>query len=411
MKHLGIIIGIIALVAIGVLAFAMPSRTPNPDNPKTSKNNYETMWKKVKENLEKDLPESAEKELNAIEEKASKDKNQTQLLKTWLYRQNIMLRTIEEDPEQAFIQYLESKVGQLDAAHDALLHEEIAKAYANYLDENEWTINENLPIDGDISKVEMKYWDKESFKTRINQHYDEALKPVEALKKAKTADFMELFENKNNNEENIEYEASLFEFMFHRVAKYYQEQADADDVEGETDAWWLPAQDFVKADLGATDNPLTKCLKIYQDLIAFNLKSSNEDVLIYNDFNRFGFVNGILGKDEQYQAAMEDLKAQHKDNPLSAEITSLIARSMMNQYESNSSDSAYFDHYKKAKAMCEEAIAKFPKSKGAKNCQNLVKRIEEPQIDITLNTVQLPNEAIPAVLEYKNTTAPYYKIL
>jgi hypothetical protein len=412
MKHLGIIIGIIALVAIGVLAFAMPSKNPgNPDNPKTPKNNYETMWKKVKENLEKDLPESAEKELNAIEEKASKDKNQTQLLKTWLYRQNIMLRTIEEDPEQAFIQYLESKVGQLDAAHDALLHEEIAKAYANYLDENEWTINENLPIDGDLSKVEMKYWDKESFKTRINQHYDEALKPVEALKKAKTADFMELFENKNNNEENIEYEASLFEFMFHRVAKYYQEQADADDVEGETDAWWLPAQDFVKADLGTTDNPLTKCLKIYQDLIAFNLKSSNEDVLIYNDFNRFSFVNGILGKDEQYQAAMEDLKAQHKDNPLSAEITSLIARSMMNQYESNSSDSAYFDHYKKAKAMCEEAIAKFPKSKGAKNCQNLIKRIEEPQIDITLNTVQLPNEAIPAVLEYKNTTAPYYKIV
>ena len=191
MKHLGIIIAIVALVAIGVLAFAMPSKNPsNPDNPKTPKNNYENMWKNVKENLEKDLPESAEKELNAIEEKALKDKNQTQLLKTWLYRQNIMLRTVEEDPEQAFIQYLESKVGQLDAVHDALLHEEIAKAYANYLESNEWTINENLPIDGDISKVEMKYWDKESFKMRINQHYDEALKPVEALKKAKTEDFM-----------------------------------------------------------------------------------------------------------------------------------------------------------------------------------------------------------------------------
>ena len=411
MKHLGIIIATVALVAIGVLAFAMPSRTPNPDNPKTPKNNYETMWKKVKENLEKDLPESAEKELNAIEEKASKDKNQTQLLKTWLYRQNIMLRIVEEDPEQAFIQYLESKVGQLDAVHDALLHEEIAKAYANYLDENEWRIDENLPIDGDISKVEMKYWDKESFKTRINQHYDEALKPVEALKKAKTADFMELFENKNNNEENIEYEASLFEFMFHRVAKYYQEQADADDVEGETDAWWLPAKDFVKADLGATDNPLTKCLKIYQDLLAYNLKEKNEDVLIYNDFRRFEFVNDILDKDDMYQAAMEDLRAQHQDNPLSAEITSLIARNMMNQYQSHSEDSAYFDNYKKAKALCEEAIAKFPKSQGAKNCQNLIKRIEEPDIDITLNSVQLPNEAIPAVLAFTNVTTPYYKIV
>ena len=409
MKRTGIIIATVALVAIGVLAFATPSKTP--DNPKTPKNNYETMWKIVKENLDKNLPESAEKELDAIEQQASKDKNQTQMLKTWLYRQKIYQFTVEDDPQQAFIQYAETKVGQLDEVNDALLHEEIAKAYADYLDNNEWRINENLPIDGDISKVEMKYWDKESFKTRINQHYAEALKPVEALKKAKTKDFMVLYENENNNEKYIEYEASLFEFMFHRVANYYQGEADADDVEGETDSWWLPAKDFVKAELGSMDNPLNKCLKIYQDLISYNLKQKNEDVLIYNDFKRFGFVNGILQKDVQYQSAMEDLKAQHKNNPLSAEITSLIARNMMDQQDNHESDSAYFDNYKKAKAMCEEAIAKFPKSQGAKNCENLIKRIEEPRVDITLNYVQLPNEAIPAVLEYKNTTAPYYRIV
>ncbi|MBQ3738730.1 MAG: hypothetical protein II862_07065 [Bacteroidales bacterium] len=409
MKRIGIILAIVALVAIGLLAFATPNQSP--DKPKTPKNNYETMWKKVKENLEKNLPESAEKELDAIEQQAAKDKNDIQLLKTYLYRQKIFQFTVEEDPDQYFIQYAESKIGQLDEVCNALLHEEIARAYANYLESNEWTINENLPIDGDLSKVEMKYWDKESFKTRIYQHYNEALMPIEALKKAKTEDFMVLYENKENNEKYLEYEASLFEFMFHRVANYYQGEANADDAEGDTEKWWLPAKDFVKADLGTADNPLAKCLIIYQDLIAYNLKEKNEDVLIYNDFKRFGFVNSILDKDEQYQAAMEDLKAQHKDNPLSAEITSLIARSMMNQYESNSSDSAYFDNYKKAKAMCEEAIAMFPKSKGAKNCENLIKRIEEPQIDITLNSVQLPNEAIPAVLEYKNTTAPYYRIM
>ena len=409
MKYIGIIIATLALVVIGVLAFATPDNEPK-NNPVPT-DNYETMWKKVKENLEKDLPESAEKELVAIEQRAEKDNNPTQLLKTWLFRQNIMQRTVEEDPEQAFIQYLEGKIGQLDAVHDALLHEEIAAAYASYLDDNEWSINENLAIDGDISKVEMKYWDKETFKTRINAHYAEALKPVEALKKAKTENFMVLYENKNNNEEYLEYEASLFEFLFHRVANYYQGQANADQAEGDTDKWWLPAKDFVKVDFGSSDNPLIKCLKIYQDLIAYNLKSKNEDVLIYNDFKRFGFVNSILKKDDRYQTAMEELKSQHESNPLSAEITALIARNMMNQLENNGNDSTLFDNYKKAKALCEQAMAKFPKSKGAKNCENLIKRIEEPQIDITLKSVQLPNEAIPAVLEYKNTTAPHYRIV
>ena len=410
MKYPGIIIATVAVVAIGLLAFAAPNNTPN--NP-TPTNNYETMWKKVKENLEKNLPESAEKELDAIEQQALKDKNQVQLLKTYLYRQQIFQFTIEEDPDQHFIQYAETKVGQLDVVCDALLHEEIAKAYAEYLDSHEWTISQNLAIDGDLSKVEMKYWDKASFETRINAHYAEALKPVEALKKAKTEDFMALYENKDNNAEYIEYEASLFEFMFHRVSNYYQEKANMDDVEAgwDAEAWWLPAEDFVKADLGADDSPLIKCLKIYQDLMAYNLKQKNEDVLIYNDFKRFGFVNGIMQKDDKYQAAMEQLKAQHPDNPISAEITSLIARNMIYQQENHSEDSAYFDNYKKAKALCEEAIAKFPKSKGAKNCQNLIKRIEAPQIEMELNQVQLPNEAIPTVLEYKNVTHPYYRIV
>ena len=411
MKHLGIIIATVALVALGLLAFATPNQTP--DTPQTPKNNYESMWKKVKENLEKNLPESAENELNAIEQQAAKDKNQVQLLKTYLYRQKIFQFTIEEDPDQHFIQYVETKVGQLDEVCDALLHEEIAKAYAGYLDNHEWTINQNLAIDGDISKVEMKYWDKAGFETRINEYYAEALKPVEALKKAKTEDFMALYENKDNNEQYIEYEASLFEFMFHRVANYYQEKANLDDVEAgwDTESWWLPAADFVKVDLGDDDSPLIKCLKIYQDLMAYNFKQKNEDVLIYNNFKRFGFVNSLLQKDDKYQTAMEQLKEQYPDNPISAEITSLIARNMINQCENHSEDSAYFDHYKKAKALCEEAIAKFPKSQGAKNCQNLVKRIEEPRVEMELNQVQLPNEAIPAVLEYKNVTHPCYRIV
>ena len=84
---------------------------------------------------------------------------------------------------------------------------------------------------------------------------------------------------------------------------------------------------------------------------------------------------------------------------------------MINQQANHDNDSAYFDNCKQAKAMCEEAIAKFTKSKGTKNCQSIIKSIEEPQIEIELNQVQLPNEAIPAVLEYKNVTHLYYKIV
>ena len=123
MKKLGIIIATVALVVVGALAFASPKNEPanEPKNKPVPTNDYKDMWKKVKDNLEKNLPESAEKELNAIEEKASKDKNQVQLLKTYLYRQQIFQFTVEEDPAQHFIQYAEGKIGQLDEACNALL--------------------------------------------------------------------------------------------------------------------------------------------------------------------------------------------------------------------------------------------------------------------------------------------------
>ena len=394
-----------ALTLLSLFAFKTPSK-PN--------NNYEDMWKKVTENLNKNLPETAEKELNAIEKQAEKDKNQVQLLKTILYRQQIMRFTMEDDPQQAFIRYAEAQFDRLDEVPRAILHEEIANAYANYLAENEWTIQNNLPVDGDLSKVEMKYWDKATFRSLINQHYADALKPAETLKKVPTTDYLPLYETKNVDvAEYIEYEPTMFEFMFHRVARYYQEQTTADDIQADwiTEDWWLTAEKFVKVNLGTSDSPIIQCLGIFQQIIAYNIQNSKEDVLIFNDYKRIQYVNGILDESEKYMAALEDLKAKHSKNELSTDITALIAEQLINDYNDNSDDSIYFDHLKKAKAMCEQAIADFPKSAGAKKCKDVVSRIEAPQIQIELSQVQLPNENIPAFLEYKNVTKPYYKIV
>ena len=316
----------VAITILSLFAFKSPANTQEQ---------YKDMWKKVTENLKKDLPESAEKELNAIEKQAEKDKNQVQLLKTILYRQQIMGYTVEDDPEQAFIQYAEAQFDRLDEVTRAILHEEIAKAYADYLDDNMWTIQNNLAVDGDLSKVEMKYWDKATFRRLIDAHYAEALKPIDALKKASTKDYLALYETQRDIDDYIEYEPTMFEFMFHRVAKYYQEISSADDIQGDwdTESWWLTADEFVKVKLGTSDSPIVKCLGIFQQIIAYNLKNSKEDVLIYNDYKRFEYVNGIMDESDKYLAALEDLKTKHSKHELSAEITVLIAEQLISDYE------------------------------------------------------------------------------
>ncbi len=402
-----IIAGLMMLVVLsGSLAAGNGGKNPQ--------NGYDDLWKSFTQSIQMELPESAAITLDSIEQKALKENNQTQLLKSWINRQQIFRFTVEDDPQQEYIRYLESKVGQSDVVHEALLHEEIAQTYANYLD-NHGRLYYNPPIEGDLSKVEMKYWDSKSLRSRIDAHFAEALKPVGDLKKAETKDFMILFDNLPKNvEDYLEYEKTVYEYLFHRAAEYYQSRANRDCVEGgmNTDEWWLPAKDFVKVDLGDNiSNPLIKCLEIYQDLIACHLESGNKNALIYNDFKRFEFINDILRENEPFMSSMDRLSKQYADNPLSAEIIALMVRNIVNQYTNNRKDTAYFDNLRKAKEMCDQVVAKYPGTKGGTKCFNIIKSIENREVALKFNKIQLPGDAIPAVLEYRNVTAVSYKII
>ena len=409
MKRVIILIATLLLAAMTFISFAKAKNTPIPDDYEPKQDKYETMWKKFEEHLENSLPESADKVLESIEQKALNEKNQVQLLKAYLFKQKVMVETVEDDWQQEYYRYAMTKFDQLEEVPQAVLHEEIAQVLSNYLSSNEYQINENLPIDGDISTVEMKYWDKQTFLTLIDQHYTEALKPVEALKNANTDNFIALFE-KPEGEKYLELEPTMFEFLFHRIAKYYKSKSTVDDIDSKLDTslWWLKAEDFIKADLGNGDSPVLKCLKIYQELIAFNL-GKNETICLFNDYRRYNFVHSILNEKELYMNSLRTLMQDYPTNKRYPQIVNELASRMLEQQDENPDDSAYFDNYRKALELCEKTVADFPKN--SMGCQNTINHIKRLSINLSLNQIQLPNENIPAVLHYKNIEHAYYKII
>ena len=402
MKRLIIITTALLLAATALLSFG---KTTNDDNT-PMKNDYENLWKRFEEKLDDDLPESAEKVLNEIEKKAEKEKNQVQLLKTILYRQKVMSETVEDDYEQAYLKYALAQLNRLETVPQAVLHCEIASIYSNYLNENSYTINDNLAIDGDLSEVEMKYWDKNTFKRLIDEHYMLALEPIKALKAEDSKPYMVLYEDPEST--LIEYEPTMFDFLFHRVSKHYQEACSADDLQPEwnTQLWWLNDLEFAKADLGDSDNAIIRCLRFYQQLILQN--QDNEDLMLYNDYKRLVFVNGILKEYEPYQKAIRNLMDKHRGNKQFAGLSNCLAASLIQQYESNSDDSTYFDNYRQAAEICKQAIYAYPKN--SDECKHTLEYLNHPQVEFALNEVQLPNENIPVVMEYRNVEHPYYKI-
>lgn len=371
--------------------------------------NYKDMWKKVQKSIEQNLPETAEKQLDEIEKAALSEDNQPQLLRTILYRNVIFSFQVEDDPAQAFLRYAEGKFSVLNEASAAVLHSEIARSYADYLDEHSWNINDNTAIDGDPKQIEMKYWDKKTFRDLIDHHYSEALKPIATLKKTDTKDYAVLFENQQDVLKNIDLEPTLFEFLFHRIAGYYQNNASMDDLPPHYDPqmWWLPEKEFVKADLSGNDTPILKSMKLFQELIAHNLKENHEDALLYNDVKRYQFVNGILDESDTYRSRLESLLQQYAHNPRSTEISAEIASVLVDSY--SLSDSTTHDNYKKAFEICRKAIADFPKHSAW--CQEIMGNIQSKGVNIELQYTQLPNHPIAAALTYRNTEHPYYRIV
>ena len=392
---------VLLLASSALFSFRMINQK---DNNKPMKESYETLWKTFDEHMKNSLPESAEKVLVEIEQKAEKDKDQVQLLKVILYRRKVMYETVEENPEEAYLQYALAQLNRLETAEQALLHEEIAALYANYLDDNEYTIQDNLAIDGSLDGVAMKYWDRHTFENLIAQHYGEALKPMKDLQKKATKDYLCLYESPDDD--YIEYEPTLFDFIFHRVAKYYREKADVDDLlpEWDTQVWWLEDKDFVKADLGDSDKPIIQCLKLFQSLIAGN----KGDVRLYNDYKRYEFVNGIASDHDNYQRAIRSLMKNNKKSKQYPELANCLALDLIQQYQSNTNDSTYLDNYQKAAEICRETLKDYPESKA---CKETLDFLTHPHFEFSLNKIQLPNENIPVVVEYRNIEHPYYKIV
>ena len=381
---------------------------------KSPETDYDKLWASFAQKMGQSLFRTAEAELDSIEALALSENNQLQLLKTILYRQETMKKPENEIPDQAFIQYAESKIDLFDSVTAAILHEEIADVYQTYYQSNSWKIRNNVAIDDDLGDVSMKYWGERNFRERIDWHYSEALNLSDALKSSTitTKYCLQFFQSSNVINQYVEYEPTLFEFIFHRAANYYQNASSADDLDKtwNTSLWWMPANEFVETQLPESDSPMIRCLSIYQELIRYNLQNTDDNILIYNDYKRYQYINGLLGDDKKYQEALLQMINQHGDNPLSSEIATELANSLVSQYERHSDDSLYFNNLLEAKELCHKTIAKFPHAENVEKTMKLIDHIVEPDYKLLLNDVQLPNENIPVALNYRNVNRLYYKI-
>ena len=394
---------ILTLVAFALL-LTLGAHAQNTD--------YNNLWEKCKAYLVDNQPVSADNLLDTIEGLALEDGNQEQLLNAILFRYQTLRMTAEDEPREAFIRYAEARLGQLDPIRAAILHVELGSCYAELMNTNKTKIKGNADLAGDLGQTAMRYWGQDNFIEAINRHLDLALQHPDALKRERTHDHLVLFdEDAMPGEDYLEFEPTLFEFVFHRAANVYKKIASEQDLptEGNLADWWLPAESFATLQIDGNASFTTRYLRVFQELIAYNLEVGNEAALIYNDFNRLRFVNGLLQDKNAYMQALQALMERHEAHPLSADVALDLVKVMLDL--GGQTDDGNNVNYQKATAMCHKIVERHPDALACDKIIQLLDELYATGIDFVMTEVQLPDENIPVVLRYRNLRHAYLKVV
>ena len=138
-----------------------------------SADKYSRAWKKVNAYLEKDLPESAAKEINNIWDMAAQDGDGRQMLKSAVYLTSVQ-QTFQENSITDGIELFKTLLPKLTVQeHQALCHAFLVEGYKCFRDNNLNLLRHNREIDDPDAPINM--WTIKMITDTICYHLNQSI--------------------------------------------------------------------------------------------------------------------------------------------------------------------------------------------------------------------------------------------
>jgi hypothetical protein len=366
-------------------------------------------WKKVDSLIKMGLTESARKEVEALYQKAKKERKEVQLVKSLLYQIRLESSKEEESTVKA-LQRLEQHATEAKGPLAAILHSMTAKVYWRYYQDNRWKFHDRTST-VEFKQDDIATWDLSKIVSAAVSHYDRSLAESESLKNIPTENIGDILIDTGRCDKRV---PTLYDFINRQAADFFM-NTEADLPEPaqvfrlDKSEYFGRCEDFTKLNCATKDTlSLTlRALKILQNLIAFHLHDDDPEALVDIDLIRLKFIHRhstIEHSDSLYRAALKQVEKRCGSNPAAAEVAYEIAATYAHKeswYEPGISDK-YRWFNKQAVDICDDAIKKFPKSYGACLCAALKNNIEAKSLSLKVEEVNVPNTPLCALISWKN---------
>ncbi|WP_449267409.1 alpha-2-macroglobulin family protein [Gelatiniphilus marinus] len=405
------------LFIVMILLFSNFTQAQNPD--------YKKLWTKVDKLEAEGLPKSALKIVENISAKAKKDNNHPQRIKTMFFKSKFAL-VLEEDAQLKIINDFKSEIEQSSFPTKNILENILANLYWQYFNQNRYkfynrtkTEAKALPSTSSGQAVDFRTWDLQTLFNAIHLHYQNSLENGLMLKLEPLSNYNVLL---NEQKGSKIHRPTLFDFLSHNALQFYKTNEThitkpAYKFEIDNPRFLGDAGMFSTLTIESKDSTSLQlnALKIYQDLIRFHLKDESPLALADVNIDRLKFVNRHATFNDKQLILLNVLKTeseQFKTHEVSGlydfEIASIYYQQSLEYQPKNKEENRW--KAKEAIAVCNNVIAKFPKSNGAEKCAVLKQQIEQQTLEITTESFLPILKDSRLLIRYKNLNQLQFKI-
>ena len=386
--------------------------------PASGQDDYEKAWERVEADMDERRTRSALEKVQAIGQQARAENNQPQLIKAITHEINLN-RLIEEKGDSLAVARLRQEIEGFPQPGQAVLRSILAEMLLAYYNLDRWRINDRSYTE--VRPEDLSTWDARTYFEAIKEQHLAALEPRATLIGTPVRSFAAILDTA---EESPTYRPSLYDLLAFRALDFFRNGATDLPRPGDTyqippEIGFLPTQAFLAQtqDLGPPypEDRDYQALRIFRDLIAYQVEQGLTAPLIDAELKRLSFMQDRLNPGgETYRAALQALAEAHADHHAST----LALHAWAEAWVSAASDfnpiqpaEPARSAYREAYDLCQRALDHFPESLGADRCRALLNRIEKKDLQVQVETVNLPDQPFRALVEHRNLNQAFLRMV
>lgn len=387
------------------------------------KNPYQKEWNRADSLIDRGLPKSAVDIVRKILTSAEAQKDSPNAIKAQLFLMSADAGT-EEDAGTGNIKKAEAFTAAAGGPEKAIWQSITAQLYWNYFQQNRWKLYQRTAM-AETQSDDIATWDAPAFFSKIADLYKASIANRNVLQNIPVAQYTPILDE-GKNTRNLR--PTLYDLLVFRALAFFQN----DEKDLIKPAFKFELDDAVAFAAQPAFSPRVwthrdssslqlQAIKLYQEILAFHAKDANPDALIDADLQRLNFVythSVHPAKDSLYLQALQQLEQRYDGNPAVAQVAYLVAQQQMGAPEQDREPRKVQGTITNKPARNLPAVAeklqrvasRYPGTEGAANAMNLLQSLKRPELEVKTEEVNLPGEAIKALLTYRNTDKVYFRL-